>query len=255
VGVEGGPEQDADAVLLDLVPHGAADALDEAHVPGRREESLDGERRAVVRARRVALPLRLDSEAGRAIRDDDRGDPQAGDGDRRPRGTGDALRRLADGRSLPVRGRPGRRIPVPITRLTFSSLVIAAMTSRVGSCRAAAGRPRTPRRRPPPEGPAPEAWIRDVPGPSHPPFDRPNATTDRPRTGGAPDVGRRACPQASQVTDSGDKAGRLGSHTLHPWCMDFRQGEAYLWGEARDTSGQCRAWRDRALPSRRRPGG
>ena len=107
VDVEGGPEEDVDAVLLDLVAHGAADALDEVGVPGRGEERLDREGRAVVRARGVSLALRLDPQAGRAVGDDDRGDSEPGDGDRRPRRAGDALRGLADDRPLPVGGHAG----------------------------------------------------------------------------------------------------------------------------------------------------
>jgi hypothetical protein len=107
VGVEGRAEEHVDAVLPGLVPHGTADALDEVHVPGRGQERRDREGRAVVGARGVTLPAGLDPQAGRAVRHDDRGDPQPGDGDRRPRRAGDALRRLADDRPLPVRRSSG----------------------------------------------------------------------------------------------------------------------------------------------------
>ena len=102
-----GPRRTSTPYSFDLVAHRAADALGEVGVPGRGEERLDREGRAVVRARRVSLALRLDPEAGGAVGDDDRGDSEPADGDRRPRGAGDALRGLADDRPLPVGGQAG----------------------------------------------------------------------------------------------------------------------------------------------------
>ena len=105
--VEGGAEDHVDAVLPRLVPHRAADALDEVHVPGRREQGRDRERRAVVRARVVPLALGLDPKAGGTVRHDDGGNPEAGNRERRPGGAGDALLSSRPRRPLHLRGQAG----------------------------------------------------------------------------------------------------------------------------------------------------
>ena len=160
VDVERGPEEHVDAVLLRLVAHGAAHALHEVGVPRRGEERLDRERGAEVRARRVPFALRLDPEAGGAVGDDDRGDSEPADGDRRSRGAGNALRGLADDRPLSVRRQPGTphagaddEADLLLARHRGDDVLRGALAElrQVGR--------QLRRRRPPPESPAPEAPV------------------------------------------------------------------------------------------------
>ena len=111
-------------------------------VPRRGEKRLDREGRAVVRARRVALALRLDPEAGGAVGEDDRRDPQS----RRwepscPPRPG----RLAPSRRWPAPGgrRTGRDAACRRRRRGSPSPRASSRRRRPswGSSRAAAGRP------------------------------------------------------------------------------------------------------------------
>ena len=133
VRVQRGAQQHVHAVFVDLVAHGAPDLLEQFHVPRRGQQRLDRKRRAVEGAR-VAVPLGLDAQPRRAVRQDDGGNAQAGNGTVVPAAPGTPLMVSPTAgafRSSP-RSMPGSVMPAPTTRLTFSSVVMAASTSFVG---------------------------------------------------------------------------------------------------------------------------